>query len=122
MLAPLDPSRPPSPPSYESASAPDPLSLRYLVVSTLFVSWGKIDQPCVELVVERATGYKWVNFVRFASVRLAPLDVNLDAVLLEALVEASGRVLALLGVSLPRVFPSWPGVSSNRSQGERVYG
>lgn len=56
-------------------------------------------KTCFEAILDRDVGYAWVNFVRLASVRLAPLDVNLDMALLEALLQMSTRATELLEVS-----------------------
>lgn len=51
---------------------------------------------CFEAILHRDLGHTWVNFFRLASVRLAPLDVNVDVALLAALVEAACRVAELV--------------------------
>ena len=51
------------------------------------------------MILHRDLGYTWVNFVRLASVRLAPLDVNIDMALVDALLEVSTRVMDLMEVS-----------------------
>lgn len=56
-------------------------------------------QTCLEAILHRDLGYSWVNLVRLASVRMAPLDVNLDMALVEALLEMSARITELVEVS-----------------------
>lgn len=55
-------------------------------------------QTCIEAILHRDLGYAWVNFIRLASVRLAPLDVNIDMALVDALLEVSARVMDLMEV------------------------
>ena len=62
-------------------------------------SWLEL-QTCFETILHRDLGYTWVNFVRLASVRLAPLDVNIDMALVDALLEVSARVMDLVEVSM----------------------
>ncbi|CAM9365106.1 unnamed protein product [Discosporangium mesarthrocarpum] len=59
----------------------------------------ELQTPCLELVVVREFGYAWVNFVRLASVRLAPLDINLDGALVEALIGLAARTASALEVN-----------------------
>ncbi|CAM9268648.1 unnamed protein product, partial [Laminaria digitata] len=58
-------------------------------------------QTCFEAILHRDLGYAWVNFIRLASVRLAPLDVNIDMALVDALLEVSARVMDLVEPPLP---------------------
>lgn len=49
--------------------------------------------------VQRELGWAWVSLVRSASLYIAPLDVNLDAALLWALLESWRRTSERLEVS-----------------------
>lgn len=61
------------------------------------------------MILQRDLGYTWVNFIRVASVRLAPLDVNLDVALIDALQEAATRVMDLVEVSIMSFVKDWSG-------------
>lgn len=58
------------------------------------------QHTCFEIILHRDLSCEWVNFVRLASVRVAPLDVNLDMALVEALLEVVARVTELAEVSV----------------------
>lgn len=96
------PSRPPThPPTHPvpcSARLLHPTSSRAASCCVVLGSWLGL-QTCFEAILHRDLGYSWVNFVRLASVRLAPLDVNIDMALVDALLEVSARVIDLVEVS-----------------------
>lgn len=64
------------------------------VPSSLFV----VFQSCFEVILRRDLGYAWVHVVRLASLRMAPLDINLDGALVEALLESSVRAMGYMEV------------------------
>ena len=56
-------------------------------------------QTCFEAILHRDLGYTLVNFVRLASVRLAPLNVNIGMALVDALLEVPTRATDLMEMS-----------------------
>lgn len=58
-----------------------------------------INKACFEVIVRRGIGYPWVNYVRLVSLRVAPLDVNLDGALIEAMLEMGARAMDRFEVS-----------------------
>lgn len=76
---------------------PSSLTERYLVASVLCSL--PTNKACFEVIVRRGIGYPWVNYVRLVSLRVAPLDVNLDGALIEAMLEMGARAMDRFEVS-----------------------
>lgn len=81
---------PPPPPPPLIPPPPIPLT-----TSTTTTWQQQATASCLEVILHRDLGYTWVNFIRLASVRIAPLDVNLDMALVAALGEMFGRVSSI---------------------------
>lgn len=73
-----------------------PSLLQQATTTTTTTTAAAATAPCFEVILHRDLGYAWVNFVRLASVRLAPLDVNIDVALVAALAETASRVADLM--------------------------
>lgn len=76
-----------------------PSSPTHLITSHRYHAAAVQRKACFELILRRDLGYAWVNFVRLISVRVVPMDINLDMALVDAFLELSTRMTELMDVS-----------------------